>query len=85
MNGKITVPSTGSFQVGEDNNNVILINQAGIEAKGDINAANFKTDGKVEFKVGSNHYEPAIRLGTDGSPNCFWSKAFEIGGDGGSG
>ena len=79
MNGSISmtgnVTSSGAFYVKNSSNETLVT----------LDSNGLTTEKAVKFKVGSNHYEPAIRLGTDGSPNCFWSKAFEIGGDGGSG
>ena len=47
---------------------------------------------RIYFKVAdypaqeyTGYYQPVIRLRTENSPNCFWSKAFAIGGSGGSG
>lgn len=32
----------------------------------------------VQFKIGGQYYTPVVRLGTTGSPNCFWSTTAEI-------
>ena len=81
MNGNIIIPNTATFTVkGTGNVDVVTLDKNGLQ-----------TDGKVQFKVLGNYYEPVIRLpkqakvggvNTDiKSPNCFWSWTGEVAAD----